>query len=474
MPIYMESTALSPYAKLENYIARSPLSEFSPCPGCGEPIRYRYECHMDAPPKMILECPDCGTYSIVPGRIDNGDRVVYKVLETGEDYNNGVRIDAVKARLEALGDGCPIRERARLTAELAWESKIRSNDLLKIWSESVELFRDAVSAGEDAHQELTEAVLRFIPMAGDEVRDVTADAARLLIGCSDAPSTARECAVWLWYASHDINSLESQSEPDDDISAWNIAKDAFLAMPEDERLTAPRLSSLMDLWEFRLVDYLDNPNCISSADSCSSLLRSAMDRLYASLDAGVSLEPAHFDLLLDCIQTVVSYEEDEDVLNNLLEHKGLFGNNADIIESFVELVSIQMNLCESALAFDLLFSGLREGADEGQVIAVENLLKRLEEHVSLEYAGRTMIQAYLLFGLMTRDRGCIEYAEVCARNLDYRHQDYADFYGRIYRYAETLGFHKSARSTRKSKARNAKEVRKAHAARRRAERESRR
>jgi len=473
MAIRLESMAVTPYAKFENILARSPLSEFMPCPGCGELVRYRYECNGEgAPPKMIIGCPDCGTYSIVPFRFEN-DRMIHKVLETGSDYNLEIRIDAVKAKLDGLGDECTICERAVLTAELAWESKVSGNHLPEIWSDSVELFRDAISAGEDARSDLTEAILRFIPMTGWDVREVTARAAKLLTECYDAPSTARECAVWLWYACHDVNSMDPQNELEDNLHTWNIAKDAFLAMPEEEQKAAPRLPSLMDLWESDLVDYLEYPDDMSADDRCRVLLRSSMEKLYDSLEAGVPLEPAHFDMLLYGIEIVTAIEGNVDVLDDLLDHKKLFIGNEDIIESFAEFVRIQMTLCDSPLLIDLLLVGILTEPEKEHVVAMENVLKNLEEHVSLEYAGRTLIQSYLLFAFMIGERGCIEYAEKCAENLAYRHQDYGDLFRDIYAFAERQGLHdsggRSSRTSRKDRAKKNKDVRKAHAERRRAE-----
>lgn len=283
----------------------------------------------------------------------------------------------------------------------------------------------------------------------------------------------------VWYACHDINSMDLQTELEDNLYSWNIAKDAFLAMSEEEQRTAPRLSSLMDLWESDLVDYLEYPDDMSADDRCCVLLRSSMGKLYDSLEAGVPLEPAHFDMLLYGIEIVTVIEGNEDVLDDLLDHKGLFVGNEDIIESFAEFVRIQMTLCGSALLIDLLLAGIPTEPEKEHVVAMENVLKRLEEHVSLEYAGRTLIQSYLLFAFMIGEGGCIEYAEKCAENLAYRHQDYGDFYRDIYAFAETQGLHdsggrSSSRNSRKDRAKKNKDIRKAHAERRRAEGGSRR
>ena len=76
---------------------------------------------------------------------------------------------------------------------------------------------------------------------------------------------------------------------------------------------------------------------------------------------------------------------------------------------------------------------------------------------------------------MTGEEGCILYSEKCAQNLSYRHQDYGGFYHDIYVFAERQGFHRSEddrssrRTSRKDRVKKNKDVRKAHAERRRAE-----
>lgn len=233
MSLTMKSAALSPYCEHAVLLHRSTPRQSVLCPRCGRQCSYSY-IMSNGPASSEIRCPDCGISRVNAGL--EGGKAVFTVEGTGEIYDGESNLKAAKARLDAF-DGPP-QERCILMAEVAWETYLfLMPNAPPVWKDAVDAFVSCDGFTKDQARRMVPWILRFCGIGGNrELNRADLRACRKAAEILEAPAAADECMLWA-----ELFDLYCREGPvtDDVVGLPDIAKDAYLALPETEKAGCP-------------------------------------------------------------------------------------------------------------------------------------------------------------------------------------------------------------------------------------------
>ena len=410
MPVQLRNICVTRYTDVETVLRRTtPVVSFV-CPKC------RRHCDYDIVPLdgvfvFDIRCPDCGVTRVK--RVLGAAESVYTVEGTGELYNSRIRLDEAEARAKAA-QGDPMEEAVAL-AEAAWESyqhaALHSGPA---WDAAVESFAGCDCIDREHVRRMIPWILKFCDLMGDsELRETTLKACMKAVEAVGKPETAEECMLWM-----ETFNLECglRKLGEEDVPIPDIAKEAYLALPESEQARCPAFLAMWPLimhscssqyWEMGGVDCDEDE--LSGYDS--ALWAEAVAETEKMLDAGNPMTIRLFRLF--CMNS--GQELLDPCVHPVLEQLGMLAERSrEFAYAFSARIDIHEVLTtiwgEPVMPF---FSGNFSWTPEA-FSKLECAISKLEHYPDPAIAGDMLIDAYYL---LYRHEGDIEIKDNCTQMM---------------------------------------------------------
>ncbi len=469
MELETKTFSISPYAD-QAVMYRRLLPVISRvCPKCRRPCDFDYV-FANGTISYDIRCPDCGVTRVNSGLADG--ELVLTVDGTEEVYDDRANLKDAEARMKAA-EGDPAEEFLAM-AEVAWENYLLlPSKALPVWKEAVERFDSCEEVDEEHARRMVPWILRFCDLGGKTLKEIDLTACRKATKALGKPSTAEECMLWM-----DRFELECRSHSiSDEVAAIpDIAKEAYNALPESEKMKCPTflvIGSLMmlehsfDLWEAGDIDLEENELDRYDLARWDEVLSETRKML----DAEISMTPRVFRAFCHVSEPISLTLDEWVAIRQFEELADRSGGYADAFRAKAEIMEVlMMTRGEPIMPY---FHGARFDWNDESFGKLEDAIRKLEGYADPAIIRDPMADAYYL--LYTYD-GSPDILEYCDQLTESAENKLLDIQQRMFldksMFSGMLGSggspkpktQKNTRPERKSKKERVAEKRKAHIA----------